>query len=114
LTASQRVELLDDPTQRTPLAERVAAAEGLGADDPRLDRPALAIPAGSFWCGTEEPAGHYSEWPRRRLTLQTFAIDPYPTTVLQFGRFIADGGYRASGASPTGRPTSPPTVRWSA
>jgi len=75
-------------------AERVAAAESLGAGDPRLEWPPLEIPAGAFWRGTEEPAGHYTEWPRRRVTLAAFGIDPYPVTVVQYGRFIADGGYQ--------------------
>jgi formylglycine-generating enzyme required for sulfatase activity len=94
MSADRDVELLDDPEQQAPLADRVAAAERLGAEDPRLDRPPLSIPAGTFWRGTEEPGGHHSEWPRRQLSLEGYAIDPYPVTVIQFGRFIESGGYR--------------------
>jgi len=85
--------LLDDPAQRAPLAERVAAAEALAAADPRLERPPLAVPAGEFWRGSEAPVGHYTEWPRRRIALAAFSIDPYAVTVSQYARFVADGSY---------------------
>ncbi|MHB8417730.1 MAG: formylglycine-generating enzyme family protein [Myxococcales bacterium] len=94
MSPSAALALLDDPAQRAPLEERVAAAEALGAVDPRLARPPLAVPAGLFWRGSEAPAGHYSEWPRRRIALSAFALDPYPVTVVQLARFIDDGGYR--------------------
>ncbi len=86
--------ILDDPAGALPLPARVRAAEALGADDPRPDRPPLAVAAGPFWRGTDPPAGAYNEWPRRRHVLSAFTIDPYPVTVTQYGRFIADGAYR--------------------
>ena len=45
-------ELLTDPAQRAPLAERIAAAATLGAADPRLGSE-VAIPAGEFWMGSD-------------------------------------------------------------
>ena len=84
---------LDDPAQRSTLAERLSLAEAMADADPRPARPPLPVGHGPFWRGTEEPAGLYSEWPRRRLVLTAFAIDPYPVTVRQYGRFVEAGGY---------------------
>lgn len=60
--------ILDDPAQRSSLEERVAAARGLGADDPRLGRFVRIGP------GLE--------------------VGLAPVTVAELARFVAGGGYR--------------------
>jgi formylglycine-generating enzyme required for sulfatase activity len=84
---------LTDPEQRATLVERVAAAEAMGADDPRLESPPIGVPGGSFWRGTTEPEGLFNEWPRRQISLSPFSIDPYLVTVVQFEAFVDADGY---------------------
>jgi hypothetical protein len=47
-------ELLRDPEQHASLEARVAAAEALGAGDPRLAGNPLSVPGGAFWRGTAD------------------------------------------------------------
>ncbi len=79
---------LEDPEQRAPLEERVAAARGLGAADPRLGK-FCSVPAGSFLFGSNE--GEAQEGPLRSAATSAFEIGLVPVTVAEFARFVPHG-----------------------
>ena len=80
---------LEDPD--APLEQRIAAARGLGEDDPRPGTY-LRVPAGDFWRGSDPPEGGPPEQPRLRARTSAFEIGLVPVTVREFARFVA-GGY---------------------
>ncbi len=78
------------------LDERIGAAEELGTlGDPRT-LEWMEVPPGPFRMGTdaaEESAQKAHESPAHWPDLSAFEVMRTPVTVLQFGRFIDDGGY---------------------
>jgi iron(II)-dependent oxidoreductase len=84
---ARHLAVLADAT--TSLEERIDAAQALArAGDPRIAaaRP-VAIPAGTL----RHKASNDS--PVVEIAVLAFAIAPYPVTVGEFARFLADGGY---------------------
>lgn len=85
-------ELLADPAQSAPLAERIHAATALGADDPRIGESA-SIAAGSFLRGSPPGEGQDNEHPQARAATGSYRIDIVPVTVSQIADFIESGAY---------------------
>jgi hypothetical protein len=82
---------------------RLEAAEALGqAGDPRLERENwVRVEGGAFWMGAQrtDPSGqNYDlnalqyEGPAREVEVQPFWMGRYPVTVVEYERFINDGG----------------------
>lgn len=82
-----------------PLEERVAAAEALGAGDPRLLDPRdpagmVELAGGPFVMGSaSDEAGKSDEAPERVVVIEAFRIDRHLVTVEAYRRFVEDGGY---------------------
>ena len=55
---------------------------------------AIAIPAGSFLMGSDDPDAYDNEHPTHRVNVDAFTLDRAPVTVGQWRKFMADGGYR--------------------
>ncbi|MBU0719463.1 MAG: formylglycine-generating enzyme family protein, partial [Planctomycetes bacterium] len=83
----------------------IEKAEQVGAKDSRFadpDSPDLwvAIPAGKFWMGAQpqpgrnhDPQAWRDEGPVHEVTLPAYRIGRYPVTVLEYARFVNNGGY---------------------
>jgi formylglycine-generating enzyme required for sulfatase activity len=86
---------------------RLYAADAIGqAGDPRLDHndPAywVRVEGGTFWMGAQntdpkdrnyDPEVWDDELPVHQEEVQPFAMGRYPVTVLNYLRFVEDGGY---------------------
>jgi formylglycine-generating enzyme required for sulfatase activity len=86
-------------TAAAPREQRQAAAELLGERDPRLLDPQRGDSAlGSYWCQIEAGPFWFGDDRREELRQVTlpyaYRIGRYPVTNLEYGRFIAAGGYR--------------------
>ncbi|MGA1874745.1 MAG: SUMF1/EgtB/PvdO family nonheme iron enzyme [bacterium] len=87
-----------------PVQVRLEAADALGrAGDPRLQNvPMVHIPGGIFWMGAQkrdkkqpnfDPDCYDDEAPVHQVEVSAFSISKYPVTVIQYQRFMDDGGY---------------------
>jgi gamma-glutamyl hercynylcysteine S-oxide synthase len=54
----------------------------------------VAIPRGTFWMGSDDPAGYDNEKRSHEVTVKAFTLDKFPVTAYDWSEFIADGGYR--------------------
>lgn len=78
----------------------------------------ITIPAGEFRMGSDQERTSAQNRPEHKVTLSAYRIDKYPTTNLQYARFVAEKGYRtptdwANGRVPQGRELHPVTmVSW--
>ncbi|NJN93303.1 MAG: SUMF1/EgtB/PvdO family nonheme iron enzyme [Anaerolineales bacterium] len=74
------------------LRVRIAAGEVLGyLGDPRLGE-LVTIPAGKFLMGDDNSDDE--EKPQHQIYLPAYQIGKYPVTNVEYGRFIAAGGYQ--------------------
>ncbi len=54
----------------------------------------IVIPSGPFLMGSDKKRTSEQNRPQHRVDLPAYSIDKYPTTNIQYARFIADKGYR--------------------
>lgn len=54
----------------------------------------IVVPAGTFLMGSDSEKTNAQNRPQHKVELAEYRIDKYPTTNAQYGRFVADAGYR--------------------
>lgn len=54
----------------------------------------VLIPEGEFFMGTDLPMSNEHDRPMHRVYLDSYYIDKYPVTTIQFARFLAETGHR--------------------
>ena len=54
----------------------------------------VIIPEGEFFMGTDSPLSNEHDRPLHKVRLNSFYIDKYPVTTIQFAKFLADTGHR--------------------
>ncbi|NEP44116.1 MAG: ergothioneine biosynthesis protein EgtB, partial [Okeania sp. SIO2H7] len=83
-------ELANNP--QLPIASQ---KPGFSTTKPDLlsDSEALEIPAGEFSMGCDSVWGMDNERSLHRVYLETYFIEPYPVTCVQYYRFMEAGGY---------------------
>lgn len=78
----------------------------------------ITIPAGTFQMGSDQERTSAQNRPQHKISLAAYRIDKYPTTNIQYGRFVAEASYRApsdwvNGRIPAGKELHPVTmVSW--
>lgn len=78
----------------------------------------IMIPAGSFMMGSDQERTSTQNRPEHKVSLSAYRIDKYPTTNIQYGRFVAENHYRTpsdwvNGRVPEGKELHPVTmVSW--
>ncbi len=73
----------------------VAEVESLLAPEVWADiETQIAIPAGPFLMGSDKGRTSEQNRPQHRVDLPAYQMDKYPTTNIQYARFVADKGYR--------------------
>ncbi len=78
----------------------------------------ITIPAGPFKMGSDQQRTSAQNRPQHEIDLAAYRIDKYPTTNIQYGRFVAEASYRTpvdwvNGRVPKGKELHPVTmVSW--
>ena len=107
----QVMAIFDAQTFRTiPVQTRIEAADALSqVADPRIPLDIrktgdhwVRIPAGRFFMGAQkqdkgrnyDAAADHDEAPVHEVELEAFSINRFPVTVLQYQRFMEEGGYK--------------------
>ncbi len=68
-----------------------AGSASAGGDDAEM----VAVPAGEFWMGSDDPGALPNEKPRHRVFLDQYRIDKYEVTNARYRRFVETAGYKA-------------------
>lgn len=78
----------------------------------------ITIPAGPFRMGSDQERTSTQNRPEHKVNLPAYRMDKYPTTNIQYGRFVAENHYRTpsdwvNGRVPEGKELHPVTmVSW--
>jgi len=96
---SSATHLVTDLTDLRDVTDRRKKKEGRLIADyqlPITDSPAIEIPAGEFYMGSDAAEALDNERSRHLCYLEAYSIDRYPVTCGQYRDFMESGGYQNS------------------
>ena len=94
---SSATHLVTDLTDLRDVTDRRKKKEGRLIADyqlPMTDSPAIEIPGGEFYMGSDAAEALDNERSRHLCYLEAYSIDRYPVTCLQYRDFMESGGYQ--------------------
>ncbi|MEG5035095.1 SUMF1/EgtB/PvdO family nonheme iron enzyme [Microcoleus sp. AT3-D2] len=94
---SSATDLVTDLTDFRDVRDRRKKKEGRLIADyqlPITDSPAIEIPAGEFYMGSDAAEALDNERSRHLCYLEAYLIDRYPVTCCQYRDFMESGGYQ--------------------
>ncbi len=94
---SSATHLVTDLTDLRDVTERRKKKEGRLIADyqlPMTDSPAIEIPGGEFYMGSDAAEALDNERSRHLCYLEAYSIDRYPVTCRQYRDFMESGGYQ--------------------